>query len=315
MKTTQITKRRFFSLAGRTAVGMAALSQITVELRGAEPFQRSGPSRIRPSLCAYSLRDFFKYQSGKTRPKPEATLDMFQFIDYCAKEGWDAAEITSYYFPPDFDTAYLTKLKRHAALSGVTVSGASVGSVLTHPPGASRDKEIAHVKIWLQHASILGAPYLRVFAGNAEKQQPLEEARKWTIDGLMECAAEGEKLGVLIGMEDHGGIVGDADGVLAIIQAAKTEWLGVNLDVGNFGTEDPYEDIKRCAPYAVNVHWKPVIKDHQKSGSRAADWPRIVKILREANYHGYLALEYELKEDPYTALPDLLAKTRAALTS
>src|SRR4029077_12808310 len=103
--------------------------------------------------------DFFKNQSGKTRPKPEATLDMFQFIEYCAKEGWDAAEITSYYFPPDFDTAYLAKLKRRAALAGVTISGASVASTLTQPPGDGRDRTISHVKEWLRHASFLGAPY------------------------------------------------------------------------------------------------------------------------------------------------------------
>jgi sugar phosphate isomerase/epimerase len=316
MNTAPISKRRFLSWSGQAALGLAALSRVNPETRAGEPFQRPGPSRIRPSLCAYSLRDFFRYQNnGKLNAKPGATLDMFQFIEYCSKEGWDAAEITSYYFPPDFSTAYLAKLKRQAALAGVTVSGASVGSVLTQPPGEGRDRDIAKVKTWLRHASFLGAPYLRVFAGNAGKQQPLDEARKWTLDGLMECAAEGEKLGVMIGMEDHGGIVADAGGVLALIQPAKTEWLGVNLDVGNFGTEDPYEDIRRCAPYAVNCHWKPVFKAYKGSGARPANWPRIVKILREANYHGYLALEYELKEDPHTALPGLLQKTRDALAA
>jgi len=293
---------------------VAALAGAATATQAVEPIVRPGASRIRPSLCAYSLRQFFKFNSGKVNPSPEATLDMFQFIDYCAKEGWDAAEITSYYFPPDFDNAYLARLKRHAALAGVTVSGASIGGSLALAPGAEREKQIAKVKEWLRHASFLGAPYLRVFAGG-KGAKDLEEARRWTVDALMECAAEGEKQGVMIGMEDHGGIVADADGVLAIIQAAKTEWLGVNLDVGNFGTEDPYEDIRRCAPYAINSHWKPVFSGYKKSGPRVADWPRIVKILREANYHGYLALEYELKQDPHTALPDLLQKTRAALAA
>ena len=314
MKTTPISKRRFLSLSGQAAFGVAALTRLAPETRAVEPIQRSGPSRLRPSLCAYSLRQFFKYDSGKINPKPGATLDLFQFIEYCAKEDWDAAEISSYYFPPDFDTAFLARLKRHAALAGVTVSGASVSSDLTQPAGSARDKQIAHVKTWLRHASFLGAPYLRVFAGGGRNQQ-LEEARKWTIDGLMECAAEGEKQGVIIGMEDHGGIVGNADGVLAVIQPAKTDWLGVNLDVGNFATEDPYEDIRRCAPYAVNSHWKPMFASYKGSGPRPADWPRIVKILREANYHGYLALEYELTADPYAALPDLLRKTRDALAA
>ncbi len=310
----KLTKRQFFARSGQAALGLAAFSGFRPAARAVEPIQRPGPSRIRTSLCAYSLRQFFQYDSGKPNTNPDATLDMFQFIDYCAKEGWDAAEITSYYFPPGFDTSYLARLKRHAGLAGVTVSGASIGGSLALPPGADRDKQIDRVKEWLRYASFLGAPYLRVFAGG-KGSKDLAEARKWTVDALMECAAEGAKQGVVVGMEDHGGIVADADGVLAIMQAAKTEWLGVNLDVGNFGTEDPYDDIRRCAPYAVNSHWKPVFKGYKGSGPRQADWPRIVKILREANYHGYLALEYELKQDPHTALPDLLQKTRAALSS
>jgi sugar phosphate isomerase/epimerase len=119
----------------------------------------------------------------------------------------------------------------------------------------------------------------------------------------------------MLGLEDHGGIVGSADGVLSLIQPAKTDWLGVNLDVGNFQTDDPYEDIRRCAPYAVNVHWKPRLKPRGAVAAQDADWPRIVKILRDANYHGYLALEYESKEDPHTAVPKLLLRTREVLAA
>ena len=119
----------------------------------------------------------------------------------------------------------------------------------------------------------------------------------------------------MLGLEDHGGITGTADEVLALVGPAKTDWLGVNLDVGNFEAEDPYEEIRRCAPYAVNVHWKPEMKGWGASGPRKVDWSRVIKILRESKYCGYLAMEYESADDPRKALPVLLQATREVLKS
>jgi sugar phosphate isomerase/epimerase len=307
-----LSRRQFLRDSALASVGMAAWAAATGPLLAGEPFKRIMEGHIRPSLCAYSFRDRFKFQDGKTLAN--GSLDMFQFVDYCAREGWDGAELTSYYFPPDADASYFARLKRHCALAGVSVSGSSVGSVLTLPSGEKRDAEISHVKKWLQNAARLGAPYLRVFAGG-HGSASVEEARKWCVDALVECAAEGEKEGVLLGLEDHGGISATPDGILAIIKPAQTEWLGINLDVGNFDAEDPYDAIQQCAPYAVNVHWKPVMKGWKSAVPRPSDWPRIVKILRAAGYHGYLALEYELKEDPESAVPNLLKKTRDALAA
>jgi sugar phosphate isomerase/epimerase len=91
------------------------------------------------------------------------------------------------------------------------------------------------------------------------------------------------------------------------VQAVKSPWLGVNLDTGNFRTEDPYGDLAKCAAYAVNVQVKVEI---QKRGAEKgpADLPRLMAILREANYQGFVVLEYEAKEDPWKALPALLVK-------
>ena len=43
------------------------------------------------------------------------------------------------------------------------------------------------------------------------------------------------------------------------------------------------------------------------------DYQRIAKILRDANYTGYLSLEMEGKEDPETAVPKSIAMLREAL--
>ncbi len=111
--------------------------------------------------------------------------------------------------------------------------------------------------------------------------------------------------GICFGLENHGGIVSTAEEILEIIRAVKSPWPGINLDTGNFHTDDPYADLVKIAPYAVNVQMKGEVRPCGK-GDEPAELSRLVKILRETNYQGYVALEYESKEDPWTAVPKLL---------
>ena len=89
----------------------------------------------------------------------------------------------------------------------------------------------------------------------------------------------------------------------------KSPWLGINLDTGNFHTDDPYADLVKIAPYAVNVQMKGEIQPRGKN-AEPADLARLVRILRDANYQGFVALEYESKEDPWTAVPRLLKQMK-----
>jgi sugar phosphate isomerase/epimerase len=116
----------------------------------------------------------------------------------------------------------------------------------------------------------------------------------------------------MLGLENHGGIVADPSDLLEIVRAVKSPWFGVNLDTGNFQTEDPYADLAKCAPYAVNVQVKVEIK---RRGAKAepSDLKRVATILRDANYQGYVALEYEAAPDPWTVVPRHLEELRAAL--
>jgi sugar phosphate isomerase/epimerase len=100
--------------------------------------------------------------------------------------------------------------------------------------------------------------------------------------------------------------------LLDIVRAVKSPWFGINLDTGNFHTDDPYADLARCAPYAVNVQVKVEIQPRGKPKG-PADLPRLIRILREANYQGYVALEYEAAEDPWKAVPGHLRSLRQLL--
>lgn len=277
--------------------------------RAIEPFARGGSPHFQLSLAAYSFRDFFK--DNKDKVNPAGKLDMPGFIDYCA-EHRVAAELTSYFFPKDVTDDYLRQVRRHAFLRGVQISGTSVGNNFALPAGPERDRQIADVKLWIDRAAIMGAPHIRVFAG-AAKGIPDADARRMCISALEECCEYAGTKGIFLGLENHGGIVAGADGLLEIVRAMKSPWFGVNLDTGNFHSSDPYAELAQCAPYAVNVQVKVDIRRAGAKEDEPADLARIASILRDANYQGWVALEYEAKPDPWEAVPPLLTQLHGLL--
>jgi sugar phosphate isomerase/epimerase len=290
-------------LTGAVSASLAAMS--SAASRAVDPPKRSGKPVIRAGIAAYS------YRSQLTgAPKPAMT--MHDFVRLAAVQGWDGVELTSYYIPVPVTDEYLADLKRTCFLHGLHISASSVGNVFTHPKGEARDREIEKVKTWLGHAQALGAPVLRVFAGNVQAGQTPEEAERNCIECLEACADQAARTGVMLGLENHGGIVAEASGVLRILRAVRSDWCGANLDTGNFRTDDPYADIAACAPYAVTTHLKTEVQP-RGGAKQPADVKRIVRILADAGYRGYLTLEYEGAEPVAEAAPRALAAIREAV--
>src|SRR2546430_16729258 len=113
------------------------------------------------------------------------------------------AELTSYYSPPNLDHEFLIKIKRHAFLRGIDISGTAVGNTFTVPAGPKRDQEIANTKKWIDYASIMGAPHIRIFAGAAPSGMSLDEARQLCIPAIEECCDYAGGKGISLGLENH----------------------------------------------------------------------------------------------------------------
>jgi sugar phosphate isomerase/epimerase len=295
----------------RAALALAAAPLLCPAI---EPFNRQGPPRLRLSLAAYSFRQYFKDGRDKAEAQtdPAKQIDLFQFIDFCAAHNCEGAELTSYYFPPNTDQEFLLKLRRHAFLRGVTLSGTAVGNTFTHPQGAERQSAIALVKKWVDHAAVMGAPHIRIFAGSTPRGLNPAEAKTFCITAIEECAKFAGEKGIFLGLENHGGIVAEPKELLEIVRAINSPWVGINLDSGNFHTDDPYRDFELCAPYAVNVQIKSEIR-RRRGGTEPADLKRMIDILRKANYQGFVALEYEAAPDPWKEVPVLLKQLRELL--
>lgn len=294
-----MTTRRHFLRTAAAAVAFPGLA------RAIDPIKRPGPKAdLKLGLAAYSFRQRL---TGKT---PEMTL--FDFIDLAAGLPLDAVELTSYYFA-DTSDAYLDKLKGHAAAKKLAVSGVPVGNDFAQNDEAKRRKDIDHVKAWVGRAARLGAKTVRVFAGNQPKGDTLADAQRRVVDALDECCPVAEKAGVLLALENHGGITDTPEHLLELVKPVQSPALGVNIDTGNFRTADPYADVAKIVPYGVVCQVKTEVSP--AGGKKVdADLGRYVKILKDGNYHGYVVLEYEAEEDAAAAVPRHVKELRKLIS-
>ena len=302
--------RRSFITTSLAALGASSVSAV-------EPFNRPGKPRLMLGLAAYGFREYFEFSKDKPQtPKAgHEPMDMLKFIDYCADNGCDGAELTSYFFPANVTNEYLIKVRRRAFMRGIAISGTAIGNVWTHPQGSpEREKEILYTKQWIDRAVILGTTHVRVFAGVAPKGMSFEDATANCISAYKECADYAGLRGVVLGMENHGGIVAEPENILKIMKAVDSPWIGINWDSGNYKTDDPYADLAKIAPYAVNVQFKTMIEPKGRP-KQLSDVRRVIKILRDANYQGWFTLEFEEKDDPFVAVPRVLKEVRPLLTA
>jgi sugar phosphate isomerase/epimerase len=279
--------RRDFLSTAALAGSSLALPSLAREASAIEPVARNGRPKFKFSLAAYSYRELLQPKQGK-----EPLLTLKDFIDDCAKLNLEGAELTSYYFPKETNREYVQGLRRQCFRLGLDVSGTAIGNEFGHPQGEKRDAEIAKTKLWIDYAEMLGAPVIRIFAGHQQKGQSEAEAHALMVAAIEECCDYAGKHGVHLALENHGGPTATADGLLKFVRDVDSPWFGVNLDSGNFReTSDPYAELARIAPYALNAQIKVVMSIGGKKVP--ADFKRLAKIMRDANYRGYIVLEYE----------------------
>ena len=224
--------------------------------------------------------------------------------------------------------AYCRNLKRHAFLNGIDLICLSTHQNFVSPDPKARQAAVDHTIKTIEIADAIGAPCIRVNAGRWRtiedfdefmKKRGLEppiaghsedEAFAWSIDGLGKCLKRAEELGVILALENHWGLSRSPEGMNRILGAFNSPFIGALMDTGNF-LEDPYDKLAAIAPRTVFVQ----AKTYNGGGlwyTLDLDYARIAKILADAAYTGYVALEMEGKEPADTAVPKSLEMLRKA---
>ncbi|MGQ9690722.1 MAG: sugar phosphate isomerase/epimerase family protein [Thermoproteota archaeon] len=236
---------------------------------------------IKIGCAAYSYRDYLK----------DGRMSHEDFIEEAYSIGLDEVKITLYWIASK-EPRYVKELKRLALSRGLPVSCVGIFTNLCKASSSEIEKNLKDVEEGLEIARELGSPALRVFGGYPSEGCSEEQAARMVTDALRKCVVYAEDNGVVIALENHGGITARAGNVVKIVEDVGSPWLRVNLDLGNYLTS-PYEEIAVTVPYAVHIHGKISI-----AGGGRIDYGKIKQILEEKGYNGFISIEYEEKEDP-----------------
>jgi sugar phosphate isomerase/epimerase len=274
-------------------------------------------SHIKLSLNAFSFNDVLLAKG--TPEKPAFTL--FDLLDWCAGQNIEGLDITGYYIPtyPDVPSdEYTFELKRKAFKLGIDITGTGIRNNFASPDPAVRAADVKRAKEWILFAQKLGAPVIRLFAGEIPKgyENKWDEVAGWMIECYKECAAFGAQHGVIIGIQNHGDMIQTAEQCFKVVKAVNSKWAGIILDTGNFKVADPYADIEAVIPIAVNWQMKESVFGN--TSEVKTDYLRLMKIIKKSGYRGYIPVE-TLKlvgrvkpYDPFVLVPQMMKELNAA---
>ncbi len=284
----------------KNILALPFISGMSNRLHNVEEDALLGTQRLKSSLNAYSFN----------APLMARTMDIFDLLRWCADLGFDAVDITGYYFDgyPEVPAPdYLYRIKRTAHALGIEISGTGVRNDFSIPDKAMREKEKERVLAWINVAADLGAPVLRIFAG-AEKQDGYtrEQIREWMLEDIYHCVTAAQSRGVIIGLQNHNDFILTSDHVLDFMNAIPSPWFGLILDTGSYRKENPYHAIEKTIDYAVN--WQIKELSYVDGKEVETDMPLLFNIIRKSSYSGYLPIETLGAGDPKIKVPVLYEK-------
>src|SRR5207247_10100880 len=155
-----------------------------------------------------------------------------------------------------------------------------------------------------------GAAHSRVFGGWKPEGATLEQAIGFAVETLKRGAESAGARGIILGVEDDGGITDFAKDTIEIVKRADSPWAGMNLDIGNFRPPKVYDQIEMSIPYAVSTNVKTTVALDDGKARAPSDWERVLKMFAAHGFRGYMGLEYEASGDPATVVPGYLRRLK-----
>lgn len=318
MNPAPVSSRRTF-LKTAAAISAAGLLDPVSKVIAAD---KKEPFKI--SLAEWSL-------NRRILKKPGAEpLDHLDFAKTARGFGIEGVEyVNQMFFDKATDKAYLGEMKTRAEGEGVKsllIMCDREGN-LGDPDDAKRKLTVENHLKWLDAAAFLGCHSIRVNAASNPKLSWDEQA-KLAADGLHALSAEGEKRGLFVVVENHGGLSSNGKWLIQVMKQADHPRVGILPDFGNFYTDrekselyNPYQGVREFMPWvkqamsAKAYDWdtgagKFYTEDRREGREITLDFERLIKIVTSAGYSGYIGIEYE--GNKHTEMEGI-ARTKQAL--
>ena len=255
-------------------------------------------------------------------------LDIPGFIREAKRLGVDGVELLDFFWKdrraeqPAVEAALLE--------TGLAVGVYSVSNNFAQEDAAQRAAQVKVIKDGVDSAVYFGADTVRVFAGDVRPGLTFEQVFHWIVVGLKEAAAYAFDQGVILALENHGTLAGRSGQVEDILNAVGSPGLKANPDTGNFLLvhQASHEAVARLADRAGMVHFKDFkavpddytgftytsIDDVKFAGQAIGEGEvalgECLLSLKGAGFDGWLNIEYEAEEDPFTGVARSVENTQ-----
>lgn len=287
-------------------------SSLQIDSRQLKSFRQEEPL-FQISLAQWSLHRHLK--GGK--------LDNLDFAKTAKSEfEIDAIEyVNQFFMDKSKDKEYLGQMKKRCEDEGVKsllIMCDGIGQ-LGHADKAQRTKAVEGHYTWVEAAKFLGCHSIRV---NAASSGTFDEQVDRAADGLRQLSEFAGDHDMNVIVENHGGLSSNGEWLAKVIKSVERDNCGTLPDFGNFRVAagemyDRYKGVEELMPYAKAVSAKS--HDFDEDGNEVhTDFMKMMKIVLDADYHGYVGIEYEGgKLDEYAGIKatrDLLLKVRDELS-
>jgi len=308
MGNNNLSRREFSKKVAFTGMCAAAFPLTgTGSKTKKKPLSQNNPGRLKISLNAYSFN----------KPLLAGTMTIEDMLEFCAKTGFDGVDITGYYFPgyPSVPSdEFIYHVRQKAFRLGIELGFTGVRNDFTWSDPIKRIQEKKLVKDWIIVAQKLGAPGVRIFAGNLSKENfKWDERAKWIAEDIRECAEFGKDHGVMLALQNHNDFLKVAPEVDKMMSLINHDWAGLMLDIGSYHTPDPYKDIAANSKYAIT--WQMKEKVFVNDTQVDTNYNKVIDIVKQCGFRGYLPLETLGEGDPESKIKVLFEKVGNVLNS
>jgi L-ribulose-5-phosphate 3-epimerase len=271
--------------AGGVDPGLAGGAMPAAGLAGAVLAGGQAQPRFRISLAAWSLHKMFFAKE----------VDQLGMVRMCRDEfGIDGFEMVNTMWPsPTYNYCQqLMKLADEKNVKLLLIMCDAEGD-MSHPQKKDRLQAARNHHKWVDVAAVLGCHSIRCNTGSGRKGDM--EAVKRAAESFSALVEYGKANGVKIIIENHGGFSSDPPSLIALMEAVgQREHFGTLPDFGNFPADvDKYDAIRQMMPYAHAVSAKCYDFDDDTGLETQIDFPRMMKIVTDAGYNGFVGIEFE----------------------
>ena len=245
----------------------------------------------------------------------DAGVDPYSFAEKAKNMGFSGLEYVSQLYPADLENNEYSEeaMKNFIEKSNAEAKEHGMQNVLIMidrqgdlavSDETERNRAVERHHKWVDAAAAMGCHAIRV---NLAGSDVPEEWKKNSVDGLTKLATYAKTKNINVIVENHGGLSSNAGMLAGVMEAVNLDNCGTLPDFGNFCIKrndpkdsaagcaeayDNYKGVEELMPRAKAVSAKS--NDFDADGNETGiDYSRMLQIVKDAGYTGYIGVEYE----------------------